>query len=438
MPRFTQGIVLALTGVLLGTPTARAQMTFTALGGLSETLSGDSLNYLSLTYGVSGDGRVVTGMSINNSGIVEAFRWTPTLGMVGIGNLGNGNLTSLGIDVSYDGTTIVGMSPWANGDRQISEAFRWRSSGGMVGLGHQIGTEAPNLGPYTAPFSASVGVSDDGSIVVGTASSKNGPLEAFRWTEATGMMEGLGDLPEGDFYSVARTTSGDGKVVVGESRSGKDANEGHTEAFRWTEATGMMEGLGNLGGATFDSVAYDVSRDGNVIVGRGESASGTEAFRWTQSDGMVGLDTQHIFSLSAAISVSGDGRIVVGHANTPIGGQPDSNSKAFVWTESHGMRDLSDILTEGGINLGSEGWTSLFEIEEISADGTTLVGNGFRTGGYREAFVIHDPNRFGLGAASAPEPATLSLFPIVVLPLLTMFHRRRRCELAQSQAIRHA
>ena len=53
-------------------------------------------------------------------------------------------------------------------------------------------------------------------------------------------------------------------------------------------AVPMFQGLGDLPGGLFNSQAYDVSADGSVVVGQGNSASGGEAFRWT-SAGMVGL-----------------------------------------------------------------------------------------------------------------------------------------------------
>src|SRR5262245_25705618 len=49
--------------------------------------------------------------------------------------------------------------------------------------------------------SSALDVSADGSVVVGVSDFGSGP-EAFRWTEAGGMV-GLGDLPGGDFWSLA-------------------------------------------------------------------------------------------------------------------------------------------------------------------------------------------------------------------------------------------
>ncbi|MDY0029052.1 MAG: hypothetical protein RBR86_03820 [Pseudobdellovibrionaceae bacterium] len=74
-----------------------------------------------------------------------------------------------------------------------------------------------------------------------------------------------------------------------------------------------LENIGDLAGGTFDSYAYDINANGNVIVGQGASASGTEAFRWVNGVGMTGLgDLSGGAFFSEAISVSADGNVVVG------------------------------------------------------------------------------------------------------------------------------
>ncbi|MCH7603849.1 MAG: HAF repeat/PEP-CTERM domain-containing protein, partial [Planctomycetes bacterium] len=95
--------------------------------------------------------------------------------------------------------------------------------------------------------------------------------------------QGLGDLPGGSFESLAFAVSADGSVVVGDSISASGF-----EAFRWTSGGGMIS-LGDLPGGFFDSSASGVSADGSVVVGHSASASGNEAFRWTSGGGMVGL-----------------------------------------------------------------------------------------------------------------------------------------------------
>jgi probable HAF family extracellular repeat protein len=94
--------------------------------------------------------------------------------------------------------------------------------------------------------------------------------------------QGLGDLPGGSFYSKAYGVSANGSVVVGGATSASGA-----EAFRWTSGGGMV-GLGDLPGGNFMSSAFDVSADGSVVVGHSNSASGYEAFRWTSGGGRHG------------------------------------------------------------------------------------------------------------------------------------------------------
>ncbi len=60
------------------------------------------------------------------------------------------------------------------------------------------------------------------------------------------------------------------------------------------QAAPMFMGLGDLAGGSFASIALDTSADGSVVVGRSHPASGpNEAFRWTEAGGMVGLGGVH-------------------------------------------------------------------------------------------------------------------------------------------------
>jgi probable HAF family extracellular repeat protein len=125
--------------------------------------------------------------------------------------------------------------------------------------------------------SRALGVSANGSVVVGGANNAAGRFHAFRWT-ASGGMQDLGTL--GGYYSEAYAVSADGSVVVGAA----DNAVYQGRAFRWT-ALGGMEDL-NITYAsllTNGSVlvwAYAISPDGRYIVGRGYNAATgrTEAF----------------------------------------------------------------------------------------------------------------------------------------------------------------
>ena len=142
---------------------------------------------------VSSDGSVIVGYSDN-----QAFRWTESGGMSGLGFL-SGTSDSVANGISGDGSIIVGKSG--------SQAFRWTESKGMTGLGYLPGTSN----------SVAYGISKDGSIIVGKSGN-----QAFIWDAANGMQNlkniltntyGL-DMTGWDLNE-ARAISADGKTIIG-------------------------------------------------------------------------------------------------------------------------------------------------------------------------------------------------------------------------------
>jgi len=193
---------------------------------------------------------------------------------------------------------------------------------------------------------------------------------AVRWPCVAASFQGLGDLPGSNFLSVATAVSSNGAVVVGYSRSTNGL-----QAFRWTEATGL-QGLGELSGGAYSSFASAVSADGTTVVGGSAVAGGDEAFRWTHSTGMLGLgDLPGGGFFSYATGVSGDGNVVAGYSFSALSG---TGSEAFRWTVTNGMTGLGDLA--GGI-FDSHAWG-------ISADGSTIIGDSssVNSGNNREAF----------------------------------------------------
>ncbi len=147
-------------------------------------------------------------------------------------------------------------------------------------------------------------------------------------------------LPGGG-SAVALGVSGNGSVVVG-GQSG--------QAFRWTQATGT-QGLGfPIGLGTGRSVATAISADGSVIVGS-STLPLPEPFRWTQATGVVLLGAFEGSTNGVAQAVSADGSTIVGFYSVAEA----HGSQAFIWTAAGGVQSLSDVLTRDGIDL--TGWT---------------------------------------------------------------------------------
>ena len=121
----------------------------------------------------------------------------------------------------FQETTIA--SPGLKLGSQRSAAKLWAAVLGTAAMTLVWGTSAQaasfsGLGrlPGRGTTSVAFGVSADGSTVVGQSGDRRNNFEAFRWTEAGGMV-GLGDLPGGDFGSVAFGVSADGSTIVGQS-----------------------------------------------------------------------------------------------------------------------------------------------------------------------------------------------------------------------------
>ena len=389
--------------------TADAANRFVSLGDLP----GGSFE--SAARDVSADGSVVVGTSVIAGAqpaelIYEAFRWHADTGLTGLGDLPGGQIASFATAVSADGRVVVGESSSTASDC-CDEAFRWSLETGLTPLG-----DLP--GGYDHLQSSAQDASADGSVVVGMGSSaKSINGEPFRWTNETNLNPVL-NLSQSFILSTALGVSADGSVIVGRQPAANGV-----EAYRWTAGTGAV-GLDGQNDRFQSSEATSVSADGLVVVGRGASTRlpeittipifgdpslMTEAFCWTQSSGLVGLGIRPGGDFSIANDVSADGSVVVGI------GSGNSQHTALVWTSVNGWENIADLLSQSGIDL--DGW-KLEEATGISANGTIVVGYGTNPDGNTEAW------RADLtGLVGVPEPST-GLLAVLSLGLWGL--RRRR------------
>jgi probable HAF family extracellular repeat protein len=200
--------------------------------------------------GVSSDGSVVVGHSDR-----QAFRWTAGGGMVGIGFLPGHSEISYATGISSDGQVIIGMS--SARDPNTLQAFQWSTGTNMVPVGY--------------PLDNSYGISADGSTIVGSLhpSNNNGILEAYRWIATTGIM-GLG-IPPGYVASQAIAVSGNGNIMVGQSRLTMESGYAATIWYEMGTPSLLQDVLTDDYGLDLNGYilreATDISDDGNVIVG---------------------------------------------------------------------------------------------------------------------------------------------------------------------------
>ncbi len=89
---------------------------------------------MSRAHCVSDDGLVVGGISTSSNGN-EAFRWTSSGGMVGLGDLPGGNFKSSIWRVSSNGDAMAGHGTTATG----KQAVRWMQADGLKPLGDLAG-----------------------------------------------------------------------------------------------------------------------------------------------------------------------------------------------------------------------------------------------------------------------------------------------------------
>ncbi len=369
---------------------------------------------------LSADGSFATGSFTGTAGI---FRWSEAGGFEDLG-LFPGSTNTQAHGISDDGRVIVGHARIDG----LSRGFRW-----IEGEGFSLLPVGP---PAGAKSVFAYDVSGDG-LTVATVAGMSAELEldgvvykfytgsgAARWTEAFGY-EYLGALSTSGNASVFGI-SADGSAATGGSWNDVELRD---EAYRWTEAGGM-QALGLVDPSHKSTAAHAISADGSTVVGGDtiwavNNSRETEAFRWTEAEGMIGLgDLPGGDRQGTAFDVSGDGSFVVGRGSVGfVQGYPDYH--AFVWDSQNGMRRVQDML-EQDYGLEFIGF-KLIRARAISADGYTIAGNG----------ASLNLERGWIAMLPRPEPAPQRSvkkrrcggtgFGIVLwLPLLAWFKQRRQ------------
>jgi probable HAF family extracellular repeat protein len=264
-------------------------------------------------------------------------------------------------------------------------------------------------------ISFGLAISADGTAVTGSGSRRGGrdvqATDAFHWTESSGMVALQSLPPANTVFTTGNGISADGRVVVGSSvidELDTPPFDTRAEAFYWTNDTGL-NGIGYLPGGQ-NSSAYDVSANGRVIVGSSDSLNGiSEAFYWTIETGMVGLgDLPGGEFYSGAAAVSDDGAVIAGTGTMGLLYQP------FQWKAETGLVALS-----GALPAEYNGSSA----SNTSADGQVIVGDAYYSnsnGSNSQAFRWTEETGFQLlgdlpGGEFSSSAATVSSDGSIVL-----------------------
>lgn len=254
-------------------------------------------------YAISEDGTTVVGQTGSN----RAFRWRVSSGLIPLGDAPlSGYTLRRATDVSADGEVVVGIMSDGIGTRV------WRN----------IATNSPSLVSGLGG-SPNPRVSGDGSTVVGNSTVLQ-EYRAVRWTQAGGVVDigTMNGLPSG--YAASTNfglgVSSDGSVVVGTGflQTGPPNNEnGQSQVYRWTADAAAQATL-NAGSVFANAVVTDVSADGSTMVVRRTA----NLYRWTLAGGyqlirLGGSNLNEAPRISADASTVVDANVVWTQATGP-------------------------------------------------------------------------------------------------------------------------
>lgn len=289
----TSTFIYGLSGngsVAIGTAGAglsRRAIRYTLAGGVQDlgVLNGTSSQALPYTYafatGISADGTVIVGKSADDSNMGQAYRWTLSGGMVGLGYL-NGGGNSIAYATSRDGSVIVGSAE-DGADASQEKAVMW--------TGPLYTIQTLGLGKLDSAVPYPTSVSGDGTKVVGFATDGTNSY-AWRWNKGDANIAKFMPVGFTVGYSDASAISLDGTAIVGTVSQSNDQN--NLRAYVYKNSTLTLLGLLN-GSASATSYSYgnSVNQDGTVVVGQatdGANADRLAGYRWSAATGMQSIE----------------------------------------------------------------------------------------------------------------------------------------------------
>jgi uncharacterized membrane protein len=321
--------------LILAAPPARGANTFTGLGDLPGG------GFYTQVWDVSGNGKVAVGSASapGTASGLRAFRWENGVMEALVAPIAS---FSAAVAVSADGGVVVGNN------------WRWD---------HGVSTRV--LGPTGQMVLETTDVSADGSVMVGDAPpdfrSQNGVAQTIA-------------PPPGYFTRGSPVVSGDGSVIAGTADDGANS----LIAFRWQN--GVTTLLPTQPAEFPNPFINGISGNGAVIVGQ----SNSQPCFW-KAGAIQELPLLPTFSFGEAFDASADGAVIVGTSDAwdPVQMRVVGHATLWVRGQAH---SLGTLLANQGIDL--TGW-QVEQIQAVSNDGTTMVGQGINPSGQTEGWIAH-------------------------------------------------
>lgn len=258
---------LRVAGTSLNAATNLTEMSYfdrtTSTWVMCGNLGANSGTSTSSGWGISADGRTVVGLGWVSAANAHGFYWREGAGVTSLGSTVTGR-SSRANAADADGNVIVGWQDNATGFRQ---GCVW-----INGVQTLISASGSPMGEAGA-------CSADGTVVVGNGTSGNS-WQAWRWTQAGGVVN-IGPAPVSGWRGASVAISSNGQTIIGFYRP-FPAPATFGRGFIWTAAQGMRDltDLAIAQGApvpsgTILALPLAISGDGRTVVGQSRSSSGS-------------------------------------------------------------------------------------------------------------------------------------------------------------------
>lgn len=333
---------------------------------------------VSTPYGVS-DAGVVVGLAYSPTNVPIAFTWSTAAGWQAL-QVNRPNKASRANGISKDGRTVFGWNDQQTGFRQ---GVIWKN-GQPIDLFDAGGN----------PVGEALASNADGSVVVGYNDNTFNGQEAWRWTEATGVVPiGVLAMPNG----VAK------KPLPAAIRSAMQQQSNLPSEQRDVRLPQAPDGF-----FPPQSLALAVSDDGHTIVGGSGIPPQRSAVIWTDNGGAVptmqllsdyatahGITLPANLPLLSANAVSADGQTIGGFAAGTTNYRSylidfHADTHPLVSVQATGTVDSNNLTTGpfAGVAAGSPVTMTFF----LSHTGSSVVAPGQDVSYPITSFTLHAGN----------------------------------------------